>query len=176
MSAASTTSTTIPFSIPVSIPISISIPIPIPITTWKSEPPPPYSSCTLPPQDGIDGRAQRRAALPAQIDHPRRRHCPGQLPPFITANTPADSLLSLAYIRSVLIRLEDTICFLLIERAQFAHNPTMYKALLAPVLSTAAVEHIAETPTPSDLAAQSASWPSPMGALMNLIFGISTRS
>ncbi|KAE8215992.1 hypothetical protein CF327_g786 [Tilletia walkeri] len=45
---------------------------------------------------------------------------------FITANTPAQTLLSLAYIRSVLIRLEDTICFLLIERAQFARNEKMY--------------------------------------------------
>ncbi|CAD6916431.1 unnamed protein product [Tilletia controversa] len=45
---------------------------------------------------------------------------------FITANTPAQTLLSLAYIRSVLVRLEDTICFLLIERAQFAHNQKMY--------------------------------------------------
>ncbi|KAG7088406.1 hypothetical protein E1B28_012403 [Marasmius oreades] len=36
--------------------------------------------------------------------------------------------LSLDRIRSVLIRLEDTIIFELIERAQYAHNPRMYQA------------------------------------------------
>ncbi|KAL5519796.1 hypothetical protein ACEPAG_1456 [Sanghuangporus baumii] len=36
--------------------------------------------------------------------------------------------LSLERIRSMLIRLEDTIIFGLIERAQFAHNPRMYEA------------------------------------------------
>lgn len=35
--------------------------------------------------------------------------------------------LSLEGIRSTLTRLEDTIIFSLIERAQFAHNPTMYQ-------------------------------------------------
>lgn len=35
--------------------------------------------------------------------------------------------LSLDRIRSILIRLEDTIIFSLIERAQFAHNPAMYE-------------------------------------------------
>ncbi|KAJ3722047.1 chorismate mutase [Lentinula guzmanii] len=35
--------------------------------------------------------------------------------------------LSLEHIRSVLIRLEDTIIFDLIERAQFAHNPRIYQ-------------------------------------------------
>ena len=35
--------------------------------------------------------------------------------------------LSLDRIRSVLTRLEDTIIFSLIERAQFAHNPRMYQ-------------------------------------------------
>ncbi|ESK87156.1 chorismate mutase [Moniliophthora roreri MCA 2997] len=35
--------------------------------------------------------------------------------------------LSLDRIRSVLVRLEDTIIFDLIERAQFAHNPRMYQ-------------------------------------------------
>lgn len=34
--------------------------------------------------------------------------------------------LSLDRIRSVLVRLEDTIIFDLIERAQFAHNPRIY--------------------------------------------------
>lgn len=35
--------------------------------------------------------------------------------------------LSLDRIRSILTRLEDTIIFGLIERAQFAHNPKMYR-------------------------------------------------
>lgn len=35
--------------------------------------------------------------------------------------------LSLDHIRSVLTRLEDTIIFGLIERAQFAHNPRIYQ-------------------------------------------------
>ena len=35
--------------------------------------------------------------------------------------------LSLDRIRSTLIRLEDTIIFALIERAQFAHNPRIYE-------------------------------------------------
>jgi chorismate mutase len=39
----------------------------------------------------------------------------------------ADDPLSLDRIRSVLTRLEDTIIFTLIERAQFAHNPRMYE-------------------------------------------------
>lgn len=39
----------------------------------------------------------------------------------------AGDLLSLDRIRSVLTRLEDTIIFSLIERAQFAHNPRIYQ-------------------------------------------------
>ncbi|KIJ54550.1 hypothetical protein M422DRAFT_153230 [Sphaerobolus stellatus SS14] len=39
-----------------------------------------------------------------------------------------DDPLSLSRIRSILIRLEDTIIFQLIERAQFAHNPKMYES------------------------------------------------
>lgn len=39
----------------------------------------------------------------------------------------SDDPLSLERIRSILIRLEDTIIFSLIERAQFAHNPKMYQ-------------------------------------------------
>ena len=35
--------------------------------------------------------------------------------------------LSLDRIRSVLVRLEDTIIFSLIERAQFTHSPRMYQ-------------------------------------------------
>jgi len=35
--------------------------------------------------------------------------------------------LSLERIRSILTRLEDTIIFSLIERAQFAHNPKIYE-------------------------------------------------
>lgn len=39
----------------------------------------------------------------------------------------SDDPLSLERIRSILIRLEDTIIFKLIERAQFAHNPKIYQ-------------------------------------------------
>jgi len=42
---------------------------------------------------------------------------------YLTSNDP----LSLDRIRSVLTRLEDTIIFGLIERAQFAHNPKIYQ-------------------------------------------------
>ncbi|KAF8895497.1 hypothetical protein BD779DRAFT_733386 [Infundibulicybe gibba] len=42
---------------------------------------------------------------------------------FMIAGDP----LSLDRIRSVLTRLEDTIIFSLIERAQFAHNPRIYQ-------------------------------------------------
>ena len=35
--------------------------------------------------------------------------------------------LSLDRIRNILVRLEDTIIFSLIERAQFAHNPKAYR-------------------------------------------------
>ena len=42
---------------------------------------------------------------------------------FMTGEDP----LSLDRISSVLTRLEDTIIFSLIERAQFAHNPRMYQ-------------------------------------------------
>lgn len=43
------------------------------------------------------------------------------LPPHLSS-----PLLSLDHIRAVLQRLEDTILFQLIERAQFAHNVPMY--------------------------------------------------
>lgn len=43
------------------------------------------------------------------------------------SNLLAGDPLSLDRIRSVLTRLEDTIIFSLIERAQFAHNPRMYQ-------------------------------------------------
>lgn len=42
---------------------------------------------------------------------------------FILTSDP----LSLDRIRSILTRLEDTIIFSLIERAQFAHNPKIYR-------------------------------------------------
>jgi chorismate mutase len=41
--------------------------------------------------------------------------------------TLAKDPLSLDRIRSILTRLEDTIIFSLIERAQFAHNPKIYE-------------------------------------------------
>lgn len=42
-------------------------------------------------------------------------------------STSSESILSLDHIRAVLQRLEDTIVFHLIERAQFAHNPRVYQ-------------------------------------------------
>jgi chorismate mutase len=42
---------------------------------------------------------------------------------FMLAGDPLD----LSRIRSILVRLEDTIIFGLIERAQFAHNPKIYQ-------------------------------------------------
>ena len=42
--------------------------------------------------------------------------------------------LSLDRIRAILVRLEDTIIFSLIERAQFAHNPRAYRRGAIPEL------------------------------------------
>jgi len=47
---------------------------------------------------------------------------------FNLSSSTSQQLLSLDTIRSVLQRLEDTIVFQLIERAQFARNDPMYKA------------------------------------------------
>ena len=48
--------------------------------------------------------------------------------------------LSLDHIRSVLTRLEDTIIFGLIERAQFAHNPRAYQKGAFPELRATGFE------------------------------------
>ena len=48
--------------------------------------------------------------------------------------------LSLERIRNMLIRLEDTIIFALIERAQFAHNPKIYQRGAFPQLHDAGFE------------------------------------
>lgn len=45
-----------------------------------------------------------------------------------TTSIDKSSSLSLSNIREQLIRLEDTIIFALIERAQFAHNSAVYEA------------------------------------------------
>lgn len=47
----------------------------------------------------------------------------------------SDNPLSLDRIRSILTRLEDTIIFSLIERAQFAHNPKIYQRGAFPDIS-----------------------------------------
>lgn len=52
---------------------------------------------------------------------------------YLTAHDP----LSLDRIRNMLIRLEDTIIFALIERAQFAHNPKIYVRGAFPQLTEA---------------------------------------
>ena len=48
--------------------------------------------------------------------------------------------LSLDRIRGILTRLEDTIIFALIERAQFAHNPKAYQKGALPELKAAGFE------------------------------------
>jgi chorismate mutase len=48
--------------------------------------------------------------------------------------------LSLERIRSILTRLEDTIIFSLIERAQFAHNPKIYQRDAFPELKAISFE------------------------------------
>lgn len=52
---------------------------------------------------------------------------------YLTTQDP----LSLDRIRNMLIRLEDTIIFALIERAQFAHNPKIYTRGAFPQLKEA---------------------------------------
>lgn len=42
-------------------------------------------------------------------------------------NARADDILSLARIRATLERMEDTIVFRLIDRAQYAHNEVVYR-------------------------------------------------
>jgi hypothetical protein len=64
--------------------------------------------------------------------HPVRHHhhlllLPLALAPMSQNFAIVDDPLSLARIRSILIRLEDTIIFSLIERAQFVHNPRIYQ-------------------------------------------------
>lgn len=48
--------------------------------------------------------------------------------------------LSLEHIRSILVRLEDTIIFGLIERAQYAHNAKMYVSGAIPELKEKGIE------------------------------------
>ena len=54
-------------------------------------------------------------------------------PPPAAAARDLSSVLSLANIRDTLIRLEDTIIFSLIERAQFARNEAVYEPEAIPV-------------------------------------------
>lgn len=70
-------------------------------------------------------------------------------PPHLTATTMATTLfnftlggdpLSLDRIRGILTRLEDTIIFALIERAQFAHNPRAYQRGAFPELKAIGFE------------------------------------
>lgn len=51
-----------------------------------------------------------------------------------------DRALSLEHIRSILVRLEDTIIFGLIERAQYAHNAKMYVSGAIPELKEKGIE------------------------------------
>jgi hypothetical protein len=70
-------------------------------------------------------------------------------PPRPTSTTMATTLfnftlggdpLSLDRIRGILTRLEDTIIFALIERAQFAHNPKAYQKGALPELKATGFE------------------------------------
>ncbi len=73
----------------------------------------------------------------ASHSHTQPLHAPSLTAMPHTLNltsTNAATLLSLDYIRSVLQRLEDTIVFQLIERAQFKHNAKMYQPEAFPEL------------------------------------------
>lgn len=61
-----------------------------------------------------------------RLDLFTRTHKLGSAMPSLNFTSGEDPL-SLDRIRSVLVRLEDTIIFSLIERAQFTHNPRMYQ-------------------------------------------------
>lgn len=58
---------------------------------------------------------------------------PHSLTPTTTSSADLSSALALDNIRQTLIRQEDTIIFLLIERAQFARNAAVYEADAVPV-------------------------------------------
>eukprot|EP00887_Chlorella_sp_A99_P000296 scaffold13.g296.t1 len=76
--------------------------------------------------DAAPAAAAESAATPAQA--------PPAAPPLQRADSvDSSSALSLSNIRQTLIRLEDTIIFALIERAQFALNPAIYRTDAIPV-------------------------------------------
>ena len=58
---------------------------------------------------------------------------PQSLTPSVSSSTDLSSVLALDNIRQTLIRQEDTIIFLLIERAQFARNAAVYETDAVPV-------------------------------------------
>ena len=58
---------------------------------------------------------------------------PRSLTPSVSSSADLSSVLALDNIRQTLIRQEDTIIFLLIERAQFARNAAVYKTDAVPV-------------------------------------------
>ncbi len=58
---------------------------------------------------------------------------PRSLTPSVSSSADLSSVLALDNIRQTLIRQEDTIIFLLIERAQFALNAAVYKTDAVPV-------------------------------------------
>jgi len=64
-----------------------------------------------------------------------------QQPPSQSPEADLSSALSLANIRQTLIRLEDTIIFSLIERAQFARNEPVYQPDAIPVPGFSADGH-----------------------------------
>lgn len=70
-------------------------------------------------------RAQAAAAVQEAMPH--------SLTPSASSSADLSSVLALDNIRQTLIRQEDTIIFLLIERAQFARNAAVYEAEAVPV-------------------------------------------
>ncbi len=84
----------------------------------------------------VPGRMLKPAAAAAQQQEAPLPATLSAAPAAVAAAAPdADlsSALSLANIRQTLIRLEDTIIFALIERAQFARNDAVYQPEAIPV-------------------------------------------
>lgn len=85
----------------------------------------------------VPGRMLKPAAAAAQQQEapspPAAAPASAATPVAATPDADLSSALSLANIRQTLIRLEDTIIFALIERAQFARNDAVYQPEAIPV-------------------------------------------
>lgn len=87
----------------------------------------------LPPALGNSSISLKQSVLPSSspTDKHQGIHGTKMQANYMLAENP----LSLERIRSILTRLEDTIIFSLIERAQFAHNPKIYQKGAFPDIS-----------------------------------------